>query len=367
MGEWKGLEIIIYGAQGVALGVYEAIRALYPRRKIKCFMVTRMGNNAPVLGNLPVVELNEFAKALKKEEKMNMEVLIATPENVQIDIEESLEDYGFIHHKRITSGRFAEMMCMFHAAKGLFTPIKALPVGSVSPFLRIYAAKSHKDRPLRGNYEYPGYMVPLQVGAALSEEKIADRYDNTDNNISEKNGNYSELTGLFWLWKNKLQNGTEGIGRQYYGFMQYRRFLEMKEDDLNRIASNDIDVILPYPMPYEPDIEVHHERYLKQDDWQALLTALKEVSPEYAEYFPTVLKQRYLYNYNIIIAKKHVLSDYCNWLFPILERTEQLSTPKGWERSDRYLGYMGEVLETLYFMKNKDYLNVVHTACRFLT
>lgn len=33
-------------------------------------------------------------------------------------------------------------------------------------------------------------------------------------------------------------------------------------------------------------------------------------------------------------------------LFPILERTEQLSIPRGWERCDRYIGYLGENLMT---------------------
>ncbi len=74
--------------------------------------------------------------------------------------------------------------------------------------------------------------------------------------------------------------------------------------------------------------------------------------------------QRYLYNYNVLLAKKEVLRDYCGWLFPILMRTEELSVPKGSARSDRYLGYMGETLETLYFMKNADRLHIVHQACR---
>ena len=35
-------------------------------------------------------------------------------------------------------------------------------------------------------------------------------------------------------------------------------------------------------------------------------------------------------------------------------------------RSDRYIGYLGETLETLYFMKNADRLNIVHAECRML-
>ena len=74
-----------------------------------------------------------------------------------------------------------------------------------------------------------------------------------------------------------------------------------------------------------------------------------------------------LINYNMILAKRNVLKEYCQWLFPILERTEQLCSPGGGKRADRYIGYMGESLCTLYFMVNRDRLMITHAGCRFLT
>ena len=62
-----------------------------------------------------------------------------------------------------------------------------------------------------------------------------------------------------------------------------------------------------------------------------------------------------------------MLEGYCSWLFPILERVEELSIPKGTDRADRYIGYVAETLETLYFMLHKDRLNITHVGCRFLT
>lgn len=64
--------------------------------------------------------------------------------------------------------------------------------------------------------------------------------------------------------------------------------------------------------------------------------------------------------------KKYCSREKSSNLFPISERTEELSEPKGCERNDRYIGYMGESLETLYFMKNAERLTVVHTGCRLL-
>lgn len=48
------MNLAIYGAQGYALGTYEAIRTLYPKREIFCFLVTYMDGNALNLGGIPV-------------------------------------------------------------------------------------------------------------------------------------------------------------------------------------------------------------------------------------------------------------------------------------------------------------------------
>lgn len=360
------MNLAIFGAQGYALGAYEAVKTLYSKRVIPCFIVTSMGNNAPMLGSIPVREIAEVSSEMTKEQKDSLEVIIATPENVQPDIEETLENYGFRHHSRLDSERWGELMKMFHIKLDRFLPLSALPVGYNKPFIRIFMAKSHLDNPLTHPPVLPDYVYPIQAGTDRTEAKIADRRDNKGENISIKNGNYSELTVLYWIWKNKLcKTGIpEGEEGQYYGLAQYRRMLVFSKDDLLRLPDNDVDVVLPYPMPYEPNIHAHHERYLKEVDWNALLTALREMQPEYAEYFPLVLEQQYLYNYNVILAKKPVLREYCEWLFPILERTEELSVPKGSDRSDRYIGYMGETLETLYFIKNAERLNIVHTECK---
>ena len=363
------MDLLIFSAQGYALGAYNAFKALYPKRLIPCFVVTSIGNNAETLGGIPVKEISTVSNSMSAEEESNTSILIATPENVQPEIEETLELYGFHNFTRLTSERWDELMKLYHSKNGSFLPLLALPVGCSNPFVRVYIAKSHVDRSLRKAITLPDYVFPIQVGRANADTRIADIVDNTGDNISERNGNYSELTGLYWLWKNKLtselENGERGR-EAYYGFGQYRRMLEFGQEGLLRLVDNDVDAVLPYPMPYEPSIHAHHERYIKEADWNALLQALNELQPEYADVFPEMLEQSFLYNYNVILAKKSVLRDYCSWLFPILMKVEELTDAKN--RSERYIGYMAETLETLYFIKNCERnggeLNVVHTLCR---
>jgi len=358
-------EIVIYGAQGMALGAYEALQKLCPDRKIRCFLVTSKGNNADLLAGVPVLELAPFAQSLSCGEKDRIEVLIATPENVMPEIEGCLENHGLCCYTRLDSQRWAQLMGYYYVCEGRFMPLQALPIGTAEAKIHMYMAKFYKDKPLTSTFKVPEWIVPIQVGATLCKERVADVIDCEGENISHKNVNYSELTALYFIWKNVLA-GPDRQEEQYVGLCHYRRILELSEDDILRLENNGVDVVLPYPMPYEPDIEEHHKRYLKEVDWQALLTALEELAPEYAGKFPEVLKQTYFYNYNIMLARKEVLFDYCSWLFPILERIEELSDPKGEERSDRYIGYMGETLATLYFMVNCDKLKIAHAGCRFL-
>ena len=76
------MRLVIYGAQGIALGAYKAIKTVFPEKEVECFLVTAMGDNAPVLGGIPVRELQELVLGMTQEEKDNVEVLIGTQDNV---------------------------------------------------------------------------------------------------------------------------------------------------------------------------------------------------------------------------------------------------------------------------------------------
>ena len=356
------MKVVIYGAQGIALGAYNAIKLLHPEKKIACFFVTERGINSATLGGIPVIELSEYIKDKTEEEKANVTVLICTPENVMESIEKSLDEVGMNNHIRIDSLKWACLQEKAFTLSGTFAPLSTFSVGSKKADIEVFKMVHHKDKPLVTNYKDPVYVTSVQVGASFADIRMTECIDNQGENISEKNGDYSELTGLYWIWKNKIKRQDD----TYYGLAHYRRFLELSEDDLLRLADNDIDVVLPYPMPYEPNIEAHHLRYLSDSEWDAVLHALEELHPDYSRAFKDILKQEYFYNYNVILAKKDVLDDYCSWLFPLLFRIEENNDPNKEKEPNRYMGYVGETLETLYFMYNKDKLKIAHTGCRFL-
>ena len=57
--------------------------------------------------------------------------------------------------------------------------------------------------------------LPLHVGAE-GKADLGYTKDNTGDNISVKNPNYCELTGMYWAWKN--------LNCEYIGLCHYRRY-----------------------------------------------------------------------------------------------------------------------------------------------
>ena len=356
-------KLIIFGARSIALGACLAIEKLYPECEVIGFMVSSLKKNPNRLCGLPVIEIDDY-------EDKDIPVLIAIPEDVQNVVRGILSDKGFKNVYCLTSSKEAELMGRYFESIGRFPSLynddpynRDDSCNRTDSKAEIYMAKFYRDKPLKNAYSIPDWVHPIQVGAALTDQRITEITDDSGENISTKNVNYCELTALYWMWKNKLC--TEETDK-YFGLFHYRRFLDITDDGLMAMKAKNVDALLPYPLLHEPDISEHHSRYIEESDWDAMLQALKELYPDYAERFQEILRQPYLYNYNMIIAKREILKDYCEWLFPILKRTEELSTPKGWERADRYIGYLGENLLTLYFMYHAEKWNIKHVGREML-
>ena len=109
--------------------------------------------------------------------------------------------------------------------------------------LKIFLAY-HKNSPLYKS----DVFEPIQVGADCSEEDLGILKDNTDDNISELNPYYCELTGHYWVLKNYIQNSKE----EYIGFAHYRRL-----PDLLNISKNEVPSI--YGLGYADAVKLFEE------------------------------------------------------------------------------------------------------------
>lgn len=194
-----------------------------------------------------------------------------------------------------------------------------------------------------------GY-VPMLVGSAFHDYDFGYLRDDTGDNISRKNQNYSELTGLYWLWKNEKECDALGL-------CHYRRFFEgkngeiLKTDEAERLLSQS-DLIVPRlvksPVSVRKQyIEKHHE-----EDLFALDRALKKEKPEYLKAYEEVMEGKGIYPCNMFIAKRDVFLDYCSFLFPLLfEAERRLDISSYDEYAARVYGFLSERLLLVFIKK----------------
>ena len=373
-------ESYIFGAKATAAGLYKALSLLEPEKNTAAFLVSDTAGNVPEIWGVPVKAISSVADELSEDEKQDALIYAAVPELMHKEIRELLEGYGFSKLIMLDSRLEADLMGRYFEAEGKFRSVHGLSKtldsvddsdenrngggGNHIPNLTIYAASFYKDKPLSHPPVLPGYYKKLYLGCAGAEKAgvdikdHADFYDNTGDNISALNPNRCEMTAHYWVWKNRLEGSVD----DYVGICHYRRILDLPDEDLKRMIANDVDVVLPYPMIHYPNAAIQHTWYVPEKDWKLMKRVVKELYPEYGEKFDEVFDAPEFYNYNMLVSKKQVFADYCSWIYPILDRIEELSEPKGADRCDRYTAYLSESLETLYFMSNLNHLRIYHTG-----
>lgn len=203
--------------------------------------------------------------------------------------------------------------------------------------------------------------VPLHVG---KEGKLDLGYmgDNVGDNISVKNKNYCELTGIYWAYKN--------LKCEYIGLCHYRRYFTSKpfiKRTLNRKHRLDMilteeeikniflyyDIILPRKRNYFIEtIKSHYKHAHEFKDLEKVEEIIKEDHRDYIESFDYVMSGTKLHLYNMFIMKKEDFDEYCQWLFSILFKLEESIDISNYDSyQSRVYGFLGERLFNVWVHK----------------
>ncbi len=222
--------------------------------------------------------------------------------------------------------------------------------------IRIIVA-THKE------YQMPtdAMYFPLQVGAAGKKDLGYNRDDEGDN-ISLKNPFYSELTGLYWAYKN--------LDNDYIGLVHYRRYfsngtrhLKSQQDKFANLMTRrqagelleECDVIVPKMRNYY--IENLYDHYCHTLDERPLIETEKIISemyPDYQEEFQRLHNRKKAHMFNMMVMKKEVLAGYCDWLFSILFALEKRIDVSEYDAfGARFFGRISELLLDVYLNVNK--------------
>jgi len=192
--------------------------------------------------------------------------------------------------------------------------------------------------------------MPIQVGKVLSQDDFGYLADNSGDNISQKNRSFSELTALYWAWKNGFFEESDYCGlvhyRRYFsGNETFGKFQILWEKDIEELML-EYDVLVPVKRKYYIEtIRSHYGHAHYKKDLDILEEVLAEVSPEYMDAFAKVMGQRSLFLYNMFVMKTAYFDDYCSWLFEILFEVEKRVDISDYDAyQGRIFGFLAERL-----------------------
>lgn len=363
--------LVIFGAGLVASEVADCLMGEPYELSIRCFLVTERGENPRQILGLPVLSLAEAEGRIRKETLIVIAVMEKHIDEIRASLCRraysnllpmtfesdlwSLIQGNYVRELRLSRGKKYRTLEEELERTGVSSETEGMGKGHI---VHVYTAKCHVDRPLHEDLSRYQWEIPIQAGAALTKERICEVRDDQGENISYKNGQYCELTALYWIWK---QDSPD-----YAGLCHYRRHFELDEEMLRRLACSDIDVVLTIPILNFPNVEAVYRHDHVETDWKIMMEGICSLEPDYREAAEELQNGNFYYGYNMLIARKEIFDDYCAWLFPILEYCEERCGEKESTYQKRYLGFLAERLMGIYFLKHEEEYKIVHARKHFV-
>lgn len=191
----------------------------------------------------------------------------------------------------------------------------------------------------------------LLVGADNNQgDKDYLRDNDFPGNISSKNKNYCELTGVYWIWKRSKED--------IVGICHYRRYFTTSEtfkkshiidqqEQIQKILQN-YDIIATIRNLDVYDGMTAKEHFCKNHDinvWNQCKKIIKNDKPEYLEDYKWFEKQTTGFCFNMMISNKAIFDQYCEWLFSILFELEKKIDLSQYDAyNQRMFGFVSERL-----------------------
>lgn len=357
--------IYIAGAhsRGATMGHY--LQYLNPSLKILAYLYDDDEDNPLFINEVPVIKIGNDSKLDK-----NCTVYVCTRYVNQQHLKETLMNCGIkniilVDYKLDLIIRNEYLKKYFNSIGFEYVKIDELDLHKENYIKsnsigNIYVINSVFDKELKDEYQLAEYEKLIQVGTSLTDKRLKVMYfDNKGDNISGKNKQFCELTGLYWIWKN--------IFDDYIGVAHYRRHFILPDDWKARMEYYNIDVILPTPLYVNPNLEENFKSRHMSIVWDIMLECFGKRYPQEYEDAYLYFKSNSLYSpCNMFIMKKEALNDLCSWLFPILfDVVKTIGNIKD-VYQNRYPGFISERLITYFFAKKQNRYKLVYADKNFL-
>lgn len=199
----------------------------------------------------------------------------------------------------------------------------------------------HKPDPyIRTEYPY----IPVNAGRKLHPDILTDFVgDDTGDNVSERNGEWSEVTALYWAWKNLPKS-------EYFGLAHYRRYigLDIRDETVDDIMKG-YDMIVTERSVPGSSLATYLELLTNKENFWLFLDTLASMHPEAGDliidYF---FNQNSFYPNQVFLCRWELMDEYCQFLMPLMIETEKRLLGSGYSRQRRVIAYLAEFMLGFY-------------------
>lgn len=201
-------------------------------------------------------------------------------------------------------------------------------------------------------YEYIG------VGPKDLDFQFSDKFGES---IAELNPYFSELTALYWIWKNYECEPNDVVGLVHYrrllvdaGFFPLVLKKPVSTTKINYLLQK-FDLIVPESQHLRPDAYHDYGREHTQEDLDFVLTMaeIKDSAPP-GSYKNALINMKSNRMCNVFITRKYLLDRYCAWLFPILlDAYKEIDMTGRNSYQQRVFGFLSERLFNVWLFKEK--------------
>jgi hypothetical protein len=192
-------------------------------------------------------------------------------------------------------------------------------------------------------------FIPLHCGAAISTMSLNLLRDDQGDHISEQNGLYAELTGLYWVWKNIPP--CDFIGSFHYRrwLTPSARILDQKiESQFDRLMQ-EYDLLVPTHWNFQDSVfnQWVVACQLPADLLMMGVNGLCKKYPDYENLFIASLHDHIFYPCNLFVMKYELFNTYMQNLFDILfDIVAQYNAHQ--LQGCKYMGHLAERIFTFY-------------------
>lgn len=115
-------------------------------------------------------------------------------------------------------------------------------------------------------------------------------------------------------------------------------------------VGRDADVLMVEPSWHIDSVYSYFAKFMGAENMTILSMVMKKRFPDYFDTLEKICDGIKFHPFNMLLCRKGLFDDYCQWMFTILEECKRYVKPAPYTNAQRALAYMAELLTGVYLI-----------------